>query len=55
MPYLTCNYVASVRRGFLFLCVLGIGCVILLWHSLSLPFNYFALPPNLPIKVIEKQ
>ena len=33
----TCNYVVSVRRGFLFLCVLGMGCVILLWHSLSLP------------------
>ena len=35
----TCNYyVVSVRRGFLFLWVLGMGCVILLWHSLSLPF-----------------
>ena len=21
--------------------VLGMGCVILLWHSLSLPYNYF--------------
>ena len=29
-------------RGFLFLWVLGMGCVILLWHSLSLPYNYFA-------------
>ena len=37
----TCNYVVSVRRGFLFLCVLGMGYVILLWHSLSLPYNYF--------------
>ena len=27
----TCKYVVSVRRGFLFLLVLGIGCVILLW------------------------
>ena len=36
-----CNYVVSVRRGFLFLWVLGMGCVILLWHSLSLPYNYF--------------
>ena len=26
----TCNYVVSVRRGFLFLWVLGISCVILL-------------------------
>ena len=32
-----CNYVVSVWRGFLFLWVLGMGYVILLWHSLSLP------------------
>ena len=37
----TCNYVVSVWRGFLFLWVLGMGHVILLWHSLSLPYNYF--------------
>ena len=37
----TCNYVVSVRRGFLFLLVLGIGCVILLWHSKGFPYNYF--------------
>ena len=42
----TCNYVVSVRRGFLFLWVLGMGCVILLWNSLSLPYNYFASKPN---------
>ena len=36
----TCIYVVSVRRGFLFLLVLGIGRVILLWHSLDLPYNY---------------
>ena len=36
----TCNYVVSVRRGFLFLWVLGMGYVILLLHSLSLPYNY---------------
>ena len=40
----TCNYVASVWRGFPFLCVLGMGYVILLWHSLSLPYSY--LPRN---------
>ena len=34
----TCNYV--VLRSFLFLLVLG--CVILLWHSLGLPYNQFA-------------
>ena len=28
--------VVSVRRGFLLLLVLGIGCVILLWHNLGL-------------------
>ena len=39
--YVTCNYVVSVRIGFLFLWVLGVGCVILLWHSLGLPYNYF--------------
>ena len=39
----TCNYVVSVWRGFLFLWVLGMGYVILLWHSLSLPYNYFVL------------
>ena len=33
----TCNFVLSVWRGFLFLRVLGMGYVILLWHSLSLP------------------
>ena len=37
----THNYVVSVWRGFLFLWVLGMGYVILLWHSLSLPYNYF--------------
>ena len=37
----TCNYVVSVWRGFLFLWVLGMGYVILLWHSLSLPYTYF--------------
>ena len=37
----TCNYVVTVWRGFLFLWVLGMGYVILLWHSLSLPYNYF--------------
>ena len=36
----TCNYVVSVLRGFLFLWVLGMGYVILLWHSLSLQYNY---------------
>ena len=39
----TCNYVVSVWGGFLFLRVLGMGYVILLWHSLSLPYNYFAI------------
>ena len=37
----TCNYVVFVWRGFLFLWVLGMGNIIILWHSLSLPYNYF--------------
>ena len=39
----TCNYVVSVWRGFLFLLVLGMGYVLLLWYSLSLPYNYSAI------------
>ena len=35
----TCNFVVSVRRGFLVLLVLGMGCVMLLWYSLGLPYN----------------
>ena len=37
-------YVVFVWRGFLFLWVLGMGYVIILWHSLSLPYNYFTVP-----------
>ena len=37
----TCNHVVSIRRGFLFLLMLVMGCVILLWHSLGIPYNYF--------------
>ena len=39
----TGNNVVFVWRGFLFLWVLGMGYVTLLWHSLSLPYNYFIL------------
>ena len=48
----TCNYVFFVWRCFLFLWVLGMGYVILLWHSLSLPYNYFGSsdPRRLHIK-----
>ena len=45
-----CNYVVSVRRGFLFLWVLGMGCIISLWHPLSLPYNYFS---HLRLKIID--
>ena len=34
-------YVVSLQRGFLFLLALGMGCVILLWHSLCLACSYF--------------
>ena len=37
----TCDYVVFVWRGSLLLWVLGMGYVILLWHSLSLPYIYF--------------
>ena len=37
----TCNYVVSVWGGFLFLWVLGLVYVFLLWHYLSLPYNYY--------------
>ena len=36
----TCNYVVSVRRGFLFLWVLAMGCIILLRHYLSLLYYH---------------
>ena len=39
----TCNYMVSVGRAFLFLWVLGMGYVILLWHSMSLPYNFMDL------------
>ena len=45
---LSCNYVVSVWRGFLFLCVLGMGYVIPLWHSLSLQYDYIACFPLRP-------
>ena len=40
----TLNYVVSVRKGFLFLLVLGMGCVILMWHSQGLQYNNFEWP-----------
>ena len=39
----TCNYVVSVWSGLLW--VLGIEYVILLWHSLSLPYTYMHVTP----------
>ena len=39
----TCNYVVSVWNGFLFLWVLWMVYVILLWHLVSLPYNYFSV------------
>ena len=47
----TYNYVVFVWRGFLFLWVLGMGYVILLWHSLSLPYNYFLQPPFVAVNL----
>ena len=43
----TFNYVVSVvGGGFLFLLVLGMGYVILLWHSPGIPYNFFILLNN---------
>ena len=36
---------------FLFLLVLGIGCVILLWHALCLPYNHFCVLKQLSLIV----
>ena len=36
----TCDYVVSVRKGFLYLLLLVLGYVISLWYSLGLPYNY---------------
>ena len=33
-------------RDFLFILVLGIDCIILLWYSLGLPYNYFVIISN---------
>ena len=38
-----CGYRIVIWSGFLFLWVLGMGYVILLWHSMSLPYNYFGV------------
>ena len=51
----TCNYVVSVWRGFLFLWVPGMRYVILLWHSLSLPYNYFVCTGNFSYTLYESQ
>ena len=51
----TCNYVVSVWRGFLFLWVLGMGYVILLWHALSLPYNYFTNSQNIVNRTVSKR
>ena len=40
---LSLTYVVYEVRGLIFLLVLGMGCVILLCHSLGLPYNYVAL------------
>ena len=50
----TCNYVVSISRGFLFLWVLGMGYVILLWHSLSLPYYYFEFRNKFIVSAIQK-
>ena len=41
----TCNYVVYVRRSFLFLWVLGMGCVIFYVALPEPQYNYFELLP----------
>ena len=48
----TCNYMVSVRRGFLVLLVPEMGCLILLWHSLSLSYNHFACINDAAIAIV---
>ena len=50
----TCNYLVSVWKGYLILWVLGMGYVILLWHSLSLPYNYFDLTKSFSDMMISR-
>ena len=50
--FFTCNYVVFVWRGFLFHGVLGMGYVILLWHSLSLPYNYFVRTTRISVNLV---
>ena len=52
---LTCNYVVSVWRGFIFLWVFGKGYVILLWHSLSVPYNYFTIDHEIKLCILYKR
>ena len=47
----TCNYVVSV----IFLWVFWMGYVILLWHSLSLPYNYFTNSQNMVNRTVSKR
>ena len=38
-----CGCVVSVWRCFFFLWMLGMDCVVLLWHSMSLSYYYFEI------------
>ena len=49
----TCNFVVSVLRDFLFLWVLGMRCVILLWHFLDLPYSYFVIRVLIDIAILQ--
>ena len=51
----TCNYVVSVWRGFHFLWVLGMGYIILLWHSLSLHIIIFHMMRQICVRHLLQQ
>ena len=45
--YLWISYLSLAKRELVFLLsfnVLGVGCINILWHCLSLPYNYLVNP-----------
>ena len=51
--YLSCYRLLVIMWFLLFLLVLGLGCLILLWHSQGIPSNYFVIvitkSPHYPV------
>ena len=49
---LSFTYYVDFVTSFLFHLVLGIGYIILLWHSLGLPYNSFDKPAHTVVQLI---